>query len=157
MHDKKKINMKKITLLLTILFLISCSNENDCGCVNIETNIDIALKDNNGNYLINTSNYPKNNIQVKYLINGTIQNPKNGEGPIFIDDTNLPTRIRIFLNNTSKEEYPITYVKWNDTDTDTIKSHFIRGNNSIILDKIWINNSLVTNFQEPGRYINLEK
>lgn len=149
--------MKKITLLLTTFLLISCSTESDCGCVNIETHIDIALKDSNGNYLINTSNYPKNTIQVQYLINGSIQNPKSGEQSIFIDDPNLPTRIRIFLNNASTEEYPITYVKWNDIDTDTIKAHFTRENNSIIVDKIWINTILVTNFEEPGRYINLEK
>lgn len=51
--------------------------------------------------------------------------------------------MRLFLNH-NEEDYPITYIKWNETDTDTIKTHYNRTENSILLDKVWINNVLTT-------------
>ncbi|MCB0846958.1 MAG: hypothetical protein KDE26_27095 [Bacteroidetes bacterium] len=50
--------------------------------------------------------------------------------------------IPYFLND---EEYPITYIEWNEFDTDTIQCHFLRENNGSIqvCDQVWLNGSQV--------------
>lgn len=148
----------KILLLFSGLLLLSCS-KNDTGksAQSIDVSLVINLKDSvNNENLIGTATYPEDNVIVTYLINGNIVNLSQGELPRILNDE-LPKRIAIFLNNNESEEYPITYVKWNDTDTDTIKAHFIRGDGFLYYDKVWINDVEVTNFEEPGHYYNLLK
>lgn len=151
---------------IVILFFISCSKDNNSVTKNstvIENYIDIRLKDLNGNNIFNNSTYTFSSMSVKYLVNGSVISPPYaGTQPILLDDvTFLPYGVRIFLNNTETEEYPLTYIKWNSTDTDTIKAHFNRGNSNgqdyEILDKVWINNNIVTSYIEPGHYVNLVK
>ena len=47
------------------------------------------------------------------------------------------------MNTAESEDMPITYIKWNETDTDTIQAHYIRTENSIIYDQIWYNGILL--------------
>jgi hypothetical protein len=56
-------------------------------------------------------------------------------------------RIRIFPNDIENEEYPITYIRWENGDLDTLKCHFVRSSNdihsSIVCDKVWFNDLLM--------------
>ena len=141
--------MKNIYLLLPILILSACSNDNKSTPINISllTTIFINLKDNQGNDLLNTENYVSNNIKIFYVNNSlaTEINDTNLDNPkgflIFTSGTNL--KMKLFLNH-NEEEFPITYIKWNATDTDTIKAHYYRTDSSVLLDKVWINNVLTT-------------
>jgi hypothetical protein len=127
------------------LFLNSCTNdEKPIVGANIYAFIDILLKDKNGNDLLGTSNYPENKIYANYLINGKIvQNDNNGN--ILDNPSNISIikqsgnhSAHINLNISNAEEYPITYIHWNETDTDTIKAQYTRAENSILLNKCWI-------------------
>lgn len=160
--------MKNLFYLFCTL-LLSCSKDNNnVQSSSIDTGILIYLKDINGNNLLNTTNYKENNIKMFYLINNEVKeyyqsNLDNPRGFKFLVD-DLPIRIALGPNTTETEEFPITYIKWNETDTDTIKCHFRRevGNDGSLLqcDKIWFNNKFVwdmSNPQNKDRSINIIK
>lgn len=154
--------MKNLIPIILLLF-ISCSKDNNKKNASVEqANIDISLKDANGVDLLGNNTYLFSNINIKYLVNGNITTPTfEGTQPLFLNDANMPIRIRVFMNNDSSEEYPITYINWNSNDTDTIKAHFIRGNSNgedyLSFDKVWINNNLVSTYENPGHFIKLIK
>lgn len=162
-----------IFLLLTMFMIISCSsNDNPTNKgVYIDTGINLIIKNNLGEDLLlpstpNTLNTDE--IELYYLLDGqkekvfigNLTYPKN----YFIYNYINSKAITIFPDYQSKDEFPVTYVKWNSTDTDTIKCHFNRGNKNdgkyISCDKVWFNNKLVyptTENQKTGRFINLIK
>lgn len=165
--------MKTLFFLVVTLCLLSC-NPNDeptNEAMSISSNIDLIIKNNIGQDLLSTltpNTLNSNDIKLYYLINGQVQevynaylnNPRN----YLIYDYINTKAIRVFLNDQSTEEYPIAYLKWNNTDTDTIKCHFNRGvgNDGAIIfcDKVWYNNKLVyptAENQNTGRYISLIK
>ena len=48
-------------------------------------------------------------------------------------------RIRISMNHSETSEKPITYIQWNNSDTDTIEVVYERINKSIFKRKVWLN------------------
>ena len=162
--------MKNIVLLL-IVTLISCSddNGNNPSNTNIDVGVSFYLKNASGENLLNTSNYISDNFRIFNVINGEVQEvnmpqmdyPRN----FFINDETTPISMRLFLNHTENEEFPITYIKWNQDDTDTIKADFDRGTTNeidyIICKKIWYNDQLVWDTTTPagitGREITVTK
>ena len=61
--------MKKIILILTVLFIFGCSNNennNSNDATNIDNSVAIFLKSPEGFNLINTSNYNSNNFKIYY-------------------------------------------------------------------------------------------
>ncbi len=133
--------MKKIALAFLVLLLVLSCGSDDCGCTNLDRHVDIAVIDSEGNFLINSDNFY--DIDITYLING---DEENGEAPLFIEGE-YP-RVRLFLNNYG--ELPITYIKWNALDTDTIKATFT--NNNTLLQKAWINEILLNEPTEQYFY-----
>jgi len=67
------------------------------------------------------------------------------------DDIDSLYAIRIFLNSDETVTHPITYIKWDDTDMDTIKATYKRTDNTIVLDSIWYNNNLIWNSNDNVR------
>lgn len=69
--------------------------------------------------------------------------------------------MRLFMNDVPTELFPETYIKWNETDTDTIKASYGRGENFVICNKVWLNNRVVWDFNSPpgisGRNITITK
>ncbi len=63
-----------------------------------------------------------------------LDNPNN---ILFIDE-NQSKYVKVFLNYSKSEEFPLTYIHWNKTDTDTIKAKYKRTESSIILERLWI-------------------
>jgi len=145
--------MKKLIFALILVLSFSCSDD-DCGCTIIETNLDVAIKDVDGNNLLNTEDYNFQNIQIKYSTpnSGSLI---NGESPILIEEGEV--RMRIFLNSNSNDEFPTTYVIWNNNDIDTIRATFNRNGNNTIVNQIWYNETLVQDYIEPEYYINVIK
>jgi hypothetical protein len=123
--------------------IISCSdskeNNNLPQSIIVAKSISIELKNNEGSNLLGSNEYPISDIAATYLVNGKIvqsNSPHDYPNNVLFYNKNQGTQI--FLNDSSSEEFPITYIKWNKTEIDTIKSHFNRANNSIIIDKLWI-------------------
>lgn len=141
-------------VLLSIFSLVSCSRNEEPKneSVVIGNKIDVLIQNANGQDLLNKSTantLNTDNIKLYYLVDGNPQevyipnstNPKNYY--IFNYEVYNSNAIRIFLNDQSKDEYPIAYIKWNQSDTDTIKCHFYRDNGIVTIDKVWYNDRFV--------------
>lgn len=139
--------MKNLIVILAILMCSSCSKDDN----NKEDNFSlynsmlINLRDNQGNNILNTNSYLTNNIKIFYVNNGVATEfyQPNLDNPKAYSIINSGENLRIGLSlNHNEEDFPVTYIKWNETDTDTIKAHYNRSENHILLDKVWINNVL---------------
>lgn len=137
--------MKNVFLIPALIMIISCSepkeNNNLSQGIIVARSISIELKSNEGSNLLGTNEYQFKDIVATYLVNGKIvqsNSPQDYDYPNNVLFYNKNQGIQIFLNDASSEEFPITYIKWNKTDSDTIKAHYNRANNSITIDKLWI-------------------
>lgn len=163
--------MKTLILIIALSIITGCSNDNNNfkDADNIDNGVSIFLKSTEGSNLINTSSYNSDNFKIYYKINNetieinnpVIDYPRN----FFISTETNPISMKLFLNDTSTEEFPETLIKWNENDTDTLKASFDRGieNNEdyVICKKIWLNNILVWDTNTPagitGREITITK
>lgn len=139
-------------LILTIVIIssiVSCNskNENEPINYNIDTKIDILVKNSEGIDLLNPSNeylFNLNNLKVYYILNGEnkqtdfkILNLQEG-----INGATAKYSLRMFPNNYASNDV-ITYIKWNDIDIDTLKTNYKSGKNSVICSKVLYNNKVV--------------
>jgi hypothetical protein len=138
--------MKNLIAILAILILTSCSNDDKKeDSFNLFNSILINLKDVQGNNLLNTNNYSSNNFKIYYVNDGVVSEfyQPNLDNPKAYAVINTAVNLRMGLSlNHNDEDYPITYIKWNETDTDTIKVSYNKADNYKLLDKIWINDVL---------------
>lgn len=145
------LNLKIQLFILTAIMGISNSNFNtrDQDAV-LGTSIDIELKDNKGSNLLGTEKFPIDQIIAKYQQNDS-QLEKNNNSAILLDnpgnilfiDQDRSQYVRVFLNHSESDQFPLTYIHWNKIDIDTIKAKYKRTKNSVTIDKLWIfkNNS----------------
>jgi len=144
--------------IFLFLFCISCNKDHivkDSTVVAVD--ISLAVKNKRGDDLLNPENpnsFKKDEIKIFYLINGKseeassyysdrgydLDNPRSFS--IFKYRNTNNYRIGIVLNADISEEFPITYIKWNSMDTDTIKCSILRKNNSEIINKVWLNGKI---------------
>ncbi len=128
---------------MVIVLLSSCEKESLN--FNLDRQIEILVTDKSGNNLLNPSNpeaYNIKDIRLYYLEDNNLKEvfyshqdyPRNY---MILDE--LDYRIRIFPNASKEEEFPVTLIKWNETDMDTIKCEFSRTENSLICRKVWYN------------------
>lgn len=98
----------------------------------------------------------QNSFKVIYKINGErIEvNDKNLDYPkgFFVYQHENEYRIRVFPNADKNSSYPITYIKWSEIDTDTLKCEMDRNGNSGICKKVWLNNELVWQAYDTERF-----
>lgn len=138
-----------LTLMLTVL-LLGCNNSDDESQFSLGNVIELGVKDNNGVDLLNPNNpesFNESDIRLFYLINGNIEEVNNptADSPrgFLIFEQNESNRIRIFLNYSESEELPITYVQWDETDTDTLKCKIRRTSSLVTAEKVWLNDELI--------------
>lgn len=144
--------MKPLFFVFAFVIIASCGKERglDC-CMNISMNADISLENAAGEDLLNPENfnsYNEREIKTFYLIDG-IERIAHTEEFLFKDNDGL-YRLRVFLNDEGNDEYPITYIDWNQTDRDTLKSEIYRTNNQIRVIKIWCNDVLMWDAEDLG-------
>lgn len=155
--------MKLIIYILTLLLSTSCgSDENDQ--VIVDTDINVSIKNSDGVDLLDSANphsYREDSIKLFYIKNGE-------EVEVFDADMDYPKgffiykheneyRMRIFPNIDKSEEFPLTYIKWNETTIDTIKCIIERKSNSQICKKVWFNNESVWEAYETERFFEIIK
>ena len=107
----------------------------------------MIVKNSEGIDLLNpnsSNNLNTNNIKLFYLKNGVSEEVYNPSldlprNYMIYSQSDGIYRIRIFPNDIQSEEFPITYIKWNETDTDTIKCKLKYTENTIVLEKVWFN------------------
>lgn len=140
--------MKNLIMLLSVIFLSSCTSDDEKkNEFNYSTAFEMIVKNSEGIDLLNPNSFNSlntNNIKLYYLKNGVSEEvynpsldlPRNYT--IYLHSDGI-YRIRIFPNEIQSEEFPITYIKWNETDTDTIKCKLKYTENAIVLEKVWFN------------------
>ena len=120
---------------------------------NISTGIQLSIFNSENEDLLNPENpnhLDHSKIKLFYVIDGVekeVYNP-NFDNPrnifIFEDEIENIYKIGISLNDTETSERPITYIRWNDDDSDTIEATYERDGPGIVLkNKVWLNGELV--------------
>lgn len=138
--------MKKLVItLISIAFItMSCSNDTEpLNSTTRNTSVNIYLKNKSNENILDSQNYPESSINVRFWVGGkevgytynsngaTFDNPRGFFlGVLSANETGKG--MRIFLNEDISEEYPITYIHWNGTETDTLKVHYIRKTTEIM-------------------------
>lgn len=158
----------KTFYFILFIFLFSCSkSETETIATVIDTHIDLKIINNNGEDLldpnqINTLN--TNDIWIKHLNNGVVENYfchlcDLSKGFYFYNRDNfnvmsLVPNIKTQLDNSN----PITYIEWNENDTDTIQCYILnkKSKSFIICTKVWYNGKLVWN-NDSERFITIVK
>ena len=136
-------------IILTVTTLISCSKTDDMDVqykYNLDASIEFSLFNAQNEDLLNPENpnhINTDDIRLYYVINGESQEFFKGnlDHPrgYMIEENEGIYRIRVFLNHAESENKPITYVRWNDMDTDTIEVSYRRTQYSVLQDTIWLN------------------
>lgn len=153
---------KILSIITGILLLNSCSRTtSEPEEVFRETSTLLRLKKNNGDNFLETTNTDK--IELYYKKNGiltllTYSSPgavlDYPKGYLIIKEAPLNQKmIRIFCydegNNPSEE----TYIKWNDSDMDTLSYDITRyETGSISIHSVKYNNKPISNNNEYGIY-----
>ncbi|WP_321299679.1 hypothetical protein [Marinifilum fragile] len=145
--------MKYLFTIAIALLLFACSSDDEQHVAHFGLSFDFSVLDSDGNDLLNPNNensFKESDIKLYYLINGEkkeVYNP-NMDSPrnFFIyQEGSDAYRIRIFLNDTESEEKTITYILWNNIDSDTISAEVYRNSkyNLTRMEKVWFNGQLI--------------
>jgi hypothetical protein len=142
-----------IFILLASTLIISCNSDDNNNDNNyaLETAIAFTLTNQIGEDLLDPTNsnaYLSNSIKIYYIkengdieeiYNSNLDSPRNFR-IISPDNSDLNTYAFELYPNTYVMENATTYIEWNDTETDTIKTNYRYGDNYTICNKIWYNN-----------------
>jgi hypothetical protein len=142
------------SLLIVIIAFFGCDNADKDGilCAYYSTSISFSILNDQDEDLLNPEN--QNHLDVSkmklfYVVNGVKQelyklklNDARGF-KIYKEENRNTYKIVIFLNYADKLDKTITYVQWNDTDTDILESTFNRTNCSTVTKQVWLNGQLV--------------
>jgi hypothetical protein len=139
-------------LLFPLFTLISACQQKEYCCTNIDIDVDIFLKNKAGQnlFLPATPNaIDPNAIRLIYVVGGLEESFYAGHldcptNVCFDDDLGME-HVAIFPNDIENELYPVTFIRWTDTDTDTMRCHFIRKNQGsyLVCDSVWLNETLM--------------
>lgn len=144
--------MKRILILiLAIMAVYGCDKtEEQNNNYNLDNGMEFSVFNNNNQDLLDSTtnnHFNKTEIKLFYIIDGiknevynpTYDNPRNFK--VYKHENEY--RISIGMNYTESSEKPITYIHWNETDTDTIEAEYIRTYNAVMKNKVWFNGNLI--------------
>jgi hypothetical protein len=144
--------MKNLLIILTMTTLFACSESNEVvkQYHNIDVGIEFSIFNSENEDLLNPENpnhLDVSKIKLFYIINGerkevynsNLTSPRN----FMIYKHENEYRIRIFLNHTDTSDKPITYIQWNESDTDTIEVTYKRNQNAILKNNVWLNSEKI--------------
>ena len=126
----------------------ACTKKKESNVV-VATAFSMLVENSNGENLLKktTPNYINAEaLQLSYWINEKKFNVYNSDmdcptNICLVNDANF-VGLSVVPNDSKDYEYPLTFIKWENVDIDTIKCHFNRfeGEESgIICDKVWFN------------------
>lgn len=154
--------MRFLALIVVVLFLSSCKEKNIP--FNEDIGIYILVSDLEGNDLLDPLSpgfFNESDIKIFYLEDGisreindpTEEYPKNFR---LLEDENFHFML-LWPNSYIGDDYPITYIQWTETDTDTLKCDFWRSESGLTCTKVWYNDELVVTDYIQGRIVNVSK
>lgn len=138
-------------LISALLFLGACdADEPDC-CFNMDVGVDMMVSSEDGTDLLNPDNpgaFLEKDISLYYLVDGESERyfrshlDASRGFTIYRNESLDAYVISIFPNTAESEAYPITYIEWSETDTDTLRCEFERTKNSLLGTQVWFNGQL---------------
>jgi hypothetical protein len=147
--------MKKIISICLLTFtLFSCNSDEVITGFNLDASLNISITGSNGHDLLDPANsdaLDQSKIRILYLVKGKLisgdgggsDNPRN----FMIYKQDNHNVMRVFLNNTSEEQYPETYIQWTGNNTDIVKIEYNRTKNSITKKTVWLNDQIKTEIE----------
>ncbi|WP_242085481.1 hypothetical protein [Aestuariivivens sediminis] len=150
--------MKTLISIIALIALFNCSSD-EGGQFSLDVSFEFGIKDSEGNDLLNPENpnaFKESEIKLFYVINGNTEEVYDGNldypRHFLIYQYYDQYRIRVFLNHSETENIPVTYIQWNEMDTDTIKNEMNRSDTFVKIQKVWLNDNLIwdtVNKSEP--------
>ena len=143
--------MKKMIITLIAFAFLGCSKSEDPESqFNLDVIMEFSVFNSEKQDLLDPEtpgHFDESEITLFYVVDGkTIEvfnagmdYPKN----YIIYKHENEYRIAITLNDTKTSIEPVTYVKWNETDIDTIKTMYLRGDDYFMKYKVWFNGNLI--------------
>lgn len=140
-----------------LITLISCSkkieNNDPINGYDRDDSFKLMLVDNNNNNLLDSNNimcYNYNNIKLFHVENGIVYEPNFPElemPKLFSIEKNTEGEYYIFFAMSyDKNSYKsITYIQWDDFDTDTIETTYFT-ENRIAKKEVWLNGDKIWEF-----------
>ena len=144
--------MKKLLIILAVLTFYTCDESNEMGeqYFNLYAGLEFSIVNLQNEDLLDPENPNRldvDKIKLFYEINGEKQEVYN---PNYDNPRNFTIfkhaneyRIGITLNHTETSDKPITYVQWNESDTDTIEAIYVRTPRATIQEKLWLNGDFI--------------
>jgi len=140
--------MKKLTFLIAVVSLFACSKSDEMSPpgFNLNAFFEFSVFNSQENDLLDPAtpeHYKEEEIKLFYEVDGEIievYDPNMGAPRNFrIYKLENENRIVVYLNHTDTSEKPITYIQWNDADTDTIEATFKRNRHNVVVSQVWLN------------------
>ena len=139
---------KNFIVLIAVVSLFACSKSDEMspGGSDLNAFFDFSVFNSQNIDLLDPAtpdHYKEEEIKLFYEVDGEIievYDPNMGAPRNFsIYKHENEYRIKVYLNHTETSEKPITYIQWNDTDTDTIEATFKRNRYYIEVSQVWLN------------------
>jgi hypothetical protein len=154
--------MYKYFLLLILILFFSCEKEQIIGGF-YDASVEIRVQNENGNNLLDPSTpgaIDPEEITLYWLQNGEPKKKFDSflDYPKYFRIIEEPEYIiEVQMNSDENEEFPVTYIRWNESDTDTIKCEFTRTTGTEYCSKLWCNNELMWEAYATKRFITVTK
>lgn len=158
--------MKHLLLILIVTTMVSCSTStNEENAYVLFNSIEFSVVNTAGEDLLDSNNPNSidiDNIKLYHVIDNEVievydshlEHPRH----FFVFEHENEYRIRVFQNTSENENRPITYIQWNETDTDTLQVEYDRTHNSLAQKKIWLNGEEIWNINiNDGPFLVLTK
>ncbi len=141
--------MKNLLIILAITTFFSCNKSDDSEIpygTNLDRGIQFSVFNSENEDLLNPdspNHLDVSKIKLFYVVNGeeievynpNLDHPRN----INIFEYENVYRIGISLNDTETSDRPITYLRWNDQDFDTIEVTYERSPGAVLKNRVWLN------------------
>jgi hypothetical protein len=142
--------MKEFILILTLISLIACSKTDEkIPQVVLDVNFELSVFNSQNEDLLDPSTaYHFDTTEIKLFY-------READGEILeVIDPQLdyPRHYRLYkheneyridvgLNYSCIPDNSISYIQWNENDTDTIEAQFETSDGSVLMRKVWLNGS----------------
>jgi len=140
--------MKNFMFLIAAVSLFACSKSEEVSPAGFNLNVlfEFSVFSSQNIDLLDPAtpdHFREEGIKLFYEVDGEVievYDPNMGDPRNFyIYNHENEYRIMVFLNHADTSEKPVTYIQWNDTDTDTIEATFMRNRNNVVVNQVWLN------------------
>ncbi len=139
--------MEKLICILIAISFFACSKSDEMSPrFNLDVVFELSVFNSQNEDLLDpatTDHYEATEIKLFYEVDAEmieVYDP-NMDAPrnFVIYKHENEYRIQVTLNYSDTSDKPITYIQWNNSDTDTIEVLFERSERSVLKRKVWLN------------------